>query len=267
MSNFAADLAKLNRRMDYYERNRGSVLRFATVVGIENGQVRVTLADGQNVVTAHLPILQKRVLKDKFICLPDIGEPVAVLFSGKGYEDGVCLGAVYSQNTPAPDIGEHFEYKKFEDGTTLLYDRKEHKLYADIKGDIDIKVTKNVTIEIEGNSDIKVMGSANIKVDKTATLEAKDSISIKSKVDISLNAPFIKLGGILTITDKDGNAGSGILKGTYTIKQGSLHVPDEKITTPLVDAGDVRAGIVDLRTHKHTGVMSGGSTTQKPIGG
>lgn len=227
--NFAA----LERRVAALEANRGASLRFGKVVGVTGGAARVQLEDGQGMVTAPLPTLQRRVLKDQEIKLPDDGEPVACLFAGQGMEAGVVLGALYSQATPDPEQDRQIEYSRFSDGTVIFYDREAHKFYADIKGDVDLQTTG------------------------TATVKAEKEILAESQINITLRAPTITLAGLLRCTDKDGKPGSGVLLGNYRIEKGGLDVPD----------ADVTAGPVSVRAHVHKGVQPGSSTTQEPVGG
>ena len=227
------DYAALERRIAALEANRGASLRFGKVVGVTGGAARVQLEDGQGMVTAPLPTLQRRVLKDQEIKLPDDGEPVACLFAGQGMEAGVVLGALYSQATPDPEQERQMEYSRFSDGTVIFYDRAAHKFYADIKGDVDLRTTG------------------------TATVKSEKEILAESLTNITLRAPTITLAGLLRCTDKDGKPGSGTLLGNYRIEKGGLDVPD----------ADVTAGPVSVRGHVHKGVQPGSSTTQEPVGG
>lgn len=227
------DFAALERRIAALEDAHAASLRFGTVVGVQGGAARVQLRDGQGVVTAPLPTLQRRVLKDQEIKMPDLGEPVAVLFSGQGREAGVILGAYYSPAAPDPGQAQPMEFSRFSDGTVIFYDREAHKLYATVEGDAEIETTG------------------------TITARAHKDILVESATNITLRAPTITLAGLLRVTDKDGKPGSGELMGNYRILQGGLDVPDD----------DVTAGDVSVRQHIHDGVESGPSTTDKPVGG
>lgn len=231
MFNYAA----LERRLTALESNRGASLRFGTVTEVSeaDGTARVQLPDGQNMVSHPLRVMQARSLKDKKQCFPDVGEPVACLFSGQGFEQGVVLGAVFSPKTPSPAQPSGVDYTIYEDGTEICYDRTAHKLIAKVKGDVEI--------ETEGH----------------ITAKAQKEIRIESAVNITLKAPTITLAGLLRVTDKEGQPGSGYLLGHYKILQGGLDVPDN----------DVTAGAVSVRGHTHTGVESGPSTTGAPVGG
>ncbi len=123
--------AQLERRVAALEAASAASLRFGRVTEIcrdekKRGKVRVQLRDGQSVVSHTISTLQKRVLKDQDIELPDIGEPVACLFSGQGCEEGVILGAYYSEREKAPDQPPTHVYRKFKDGAEMFFDREEH---------------------------------------------------------------------------------------------------------------------------------------------
>lgn len=229
------DFAALERRVAALEANRGSSLRFGTVTGVDaaDGSARVQLEDGDRMVSAPLRVLQRRSLKDKAQCLPDMGEPVACLFAGQGMEAGVVLGAHYSTQTPAPGRTAAHDYMAYEDGTEIWYDRAAHKLIAKVRGDAEV--------ETEG----RIIATA------------KKEIRAESAVSITLKAPTITLAGLLRVTDQDGHAGSGDLLGHYRILEGGLDVPDD----------DVTAGSVSVRGHVHDGVESGPAVTNKPVGG
>lgn len=145
MSGF--DYAQQERRIASLESNRGASLRFGTVTGVDTatGTARVQLPDGDGMVTMPLRVLERRTLKDKAQALPDIGEPVACLFSGQGLEQGVILGAHYTAKTPSPNQEAQVDYVRYEDGTELWYDRKGHKLTAKVMGDADIETEGGIT--------------------------------------------------------------------------------------------------------------------------
>lgn len=107
-------------------------------VNAATGWARVRLPAYDNLETAELPMLQRRTHKDKALDLPDIGEQVAVILDRRG-EDGVILGAIWSEADPVPQAdGPDVDVRHYEDGTLLRYDRKAHKLTAEVKGSVDI---------------------------------------------------------------------------------------------------------------------------------
>lgn len=173
------DIAHLERRIAALEANRGASLRFGKVTGVEGGYARVQLADGHGMVSMPLATLHRRVLRDQDITMPDQGEPVAVLFSGQGLEAGVVLGAVYSPAVPDPAQDAHIDYRRYEDGTELWYDRVRHRLIAKVEGDIEAETTGKVDIHAAG----------------TLAAVAQGDATVESKARISLKAPLIELAG------------------------------------------------------------------------
>lgn len=260
------DYAALERRVAALEAKSSASLRFGRVTGVEGGQARVEIPDGDNVVSHTMPTVQRRVLKDQEIKMPDIGEPVAVLCSGQseGQEDAIVLGAVYSPTATDPGQAPHMEYSQFSDGTIISYDREAHKLFVSVQGEIevyakgDVKFTcdANVTAKVKGNVTAEVDGNLECTTKGHTRLKALGEAKVESAIGITLKAPFIKICGYLTVTDMDGKPGEGVLRGTYTLRDGSFHVPDE----------DVTAGVVSVRKHVHE--HSGGSgLSGKPAGG
>lgn len=274
MKNFATNMAGILRRLEALEQDKGATLRFANVVGTSDGQVRVQLVDGQGVVTAPLPTIQRRVLKDQEVKLPDIGEPVAVLFSGKGFESGLILGAVYSQNIPNPKVENHIEYKKFEDGTEIFYDRKKHLLMATVEGDVDITVRKNliavvdkdVDITVNGGLTAEVKGDVNIQSLGNINLSAQEKIILKSNTSVDIASPVINLVGNLSSTGVSGEPGKATLSGEVIIENGNLSVSQGNITANKVAADKITSGNIILSDHVHGGVLPGPSITSPPVG-
>lgn len=243
------DYAALERRISALESAQTASLRFGRVTSITGGKARVELADGQKTVSYDLSTVQSRVLRDQDIKMPDIGEPVACLFSGQGTEQGVIMGAIYNEQENDPGQAQSIDFHQYEDGTRLWYDRENHKLVARVMGDCEVETEK--TIKAKAKEDIE------IETEQNAAVKAALSITIKAGSIITLNAPLIRLQGLLDSTDVNGNPGTATLSGNVTVLNGGIAVPDN----------DVNAGAVSLRQHIHEGVQPGSSTTQKPVGG
>lgn len=235
------DYAALERRLAALESSQAASLRFGRVTGVNGGKVRVQFADGQDMNSFELSPVQKRVLKDQDIEMPDIGEPVACLFSGQGCEQGVVLGAYYNGQENDPGQAPHMDYKKYSDGTELWYDREEHKLVAKVMGDIEAEVEK--TAKLKAKEEIEVEG------EKTIRAKCREEAEIHSEKEITLKAPQIRIMGVLTMENCEGGPTRATLKGFFNVVE-----------------GDVTAESVSLRTHQHE--HSGGSGVGgKPVGG
>lgn len=188
-------IIQLERRIKALEANRGGSLRYCEVTDVSpDGHARVKLLDGDEMVSLPLRILQRRTLKDKDQCFPDVGEHVACLFAGQGLESGVVLGAMYSDKNKSAGQESHMSFYEFEDGTKLAYDRQEHKLKADVQGDAEVKTTKSATVEAE----------------EGATIKAKQELILEGQGGVVMRGPSIKFQGVedgrcKTIIDADIN--------------------------------------------------------------
>lgn len=100
--------------------------------------------------TDFIPILVSNADKDKSAGTIDINSFVAVLLDDINPMNGVCLGAV--NTLPRGDIDK--KYYTFMDGTHFEYDRAEHVLTAEVKGEISASATKTTL-----NGDLYVNGN------------------------------------------------------------------------------------------------------------
>ncbi len=106
--------------------------------------VRVEFPDRDGLVSGWLPVMQDFCVGNQEYKIPDEGNQVVCLMD-EHCEDGVVLGAIYSNADPPPVTSRDLYYRRFKDGTSLQYDRDAHKLSADVQGDIDIAATGNIT--------------------------------------------------------------------------------------------------------------------------
>lgn len=113
--------------------------------------VRVKFPDNDEVLSYWLPVVQPKTLKDRFYFMPDVDEQVVCLLDEHG-EAGVVLGAIYSDADPVPVNDPDKFHTAFQDGTVLEYDRKEHKLFVDVKGDIVALATGKCNVTIDGKT-------------------------------------------------------------------------------------------------------------------
>ncbi|MBD5642196.1 MAG: phage baseplate assembly protein V [Desulfovibrio sp.] len=192
------DLAALERRVAALEASQTASLRFGRVTGVKGGKVRAQFQDGQGMNSYDLSTVQKRVLKDKYICMPDIGEPVACLFSGQGCEQGVVLGAYYNGREEDPGQESYMDYRQYEDGTQLWYDRQNHRLVARVKGDCEIEA------------------------EKTIRASCREEAEIHSEKELVLKAPQIKLQGVISMENYDGGFTSGELRDNFHVVEGDI---------------------------------------------
>lgn len=143
------------------EKEFGANLKFGTVSASRPGFARVRLPDFDNMRTMWLPIAYPKTQDDQSCWTYDIGEQVAVILDPRG-EDGVILGAVYS-NADKPPISDPNKFSiRFKDGALLEYDRGSHVLTATGVEKVIVQASTKVTIdcpdtEVTGNLLVKGM--------------------------------------------------------------------------------------------------------------
>lgn len=103
-------------------------LRYGIVTNINEKEARVRVQFGSDELSSYwLNILQAKTQRDKFYYVPDIGEHVACLMDQRS-ENGVILGAIYSDMDEVPVVSKDKFKIQFEDGTEIEYDKKESVL-------------------------------------------------------------------------------------------------------------------------------------------
>lgn len=157
------------------------LLKFGIVTQIDETKalVRVQFQDIDGVLSYWLPVMQLKTLKDKQYWMPDLNEHVVCLLDEHG-EEGVVIGAIYSQADAVPVSSKDKYHVKFEDGTIIEYDRANHKLYADVKGDIEAKATGNATVDIGGNLAATVGGEVDISGGSQVTVTGATAITLQA---------------------------------------------------------------------------------------
>lgn len=138
-------------------------LKFGNICNIKAFRARVELKDEDNFITEFLPILVSNSLGDDENTSIIIKTPVAILLDNNG--DGVILGAIHTDENPPVEINNNKKYLYFSDGTKLEYDKENHILKADVKGEAYIKANK-ATIE----GDLFVTGDVSDKKGSMQTI-------------------------------------------------------------------------------------------------
>lgn len=107
---------------------------FGNVINIcDNGRVRVKFPSRDNLPSQPIPVLKSKSKNDKIGNILDIDEEVVCIMDDN-CEDGVCLGAINTDESPLVIIDKDKTYHTFADGTHFEYDRKNHIFTGDIKG-------------------------------------------------------------------------------------------------------------------------------------
>lgn len=130
-----------------------SLLKFGIVRESRPGFARVALLDMDDLKTMWLPILYPKTQDDQAVWTFDQGEHVALLLDAR-CEDGVILGAIYSDQDTPPITDSNQFYIRFKDGATLHYDRSSHVL--SVKGVEKLIVESKVSIELHAAASVKI---------------------------------------------------------------------------------------------------------------
>lgn len=157
---------------------------------------RVQFPDNDDVVSYWLPVVQPKTLKDRFYYMPDVGEQVVCLLDENG-EQGVILGAIYSDADPPPVTSPDKWHVAFEDGTTIEYSRATHTLALNIKGDVTIATDGNTSVTTTGSTNITTTGKTIVKSDGTIELDG-GSGSVKGLVQEDCLCALTKAPHIMT---------------------------------------------------------------------
>lgn len=148
------------------------MLKFGIVTTINplTAKARVQFSD-DDITSYWLPVLQQKTLKDKYYSMVDIGEQVACLMD-ENSEDGVILGAIYTNLNSVPGISQNQHLIKFEDGSFIEYNKGTQMLTIVAK-------TLNVVADIINTGKLEntdgIISNSDI-TDKTSSMQAMRDI-------------------------------------------------------------------------------------------
>ncbi len=184
-------------------------LKFGTVSASRPGFARVRLPDAGNLRTMWLPIAYPKTQDDECYWTYDPGEQVAVLLDAQG-EDGVILGAVFSDaDTPPVTSPDKFGVR-FKDGAELEYDRATHTLT--VRGGV-----QKVVVEV--GATILLQAGSKVTID-VPEAECTGNLLVKGK-----------------LTYQGGMAGSGV-GGAAAVITGNVQVDgDVAASGAIMDGG------------------------------
>lgn len=233
------------------------MLKFGNICDIDaaGGLCRVEF-DDDGITSDWLPLVVKNSFNTKDFFIFDIGEHVACLMDCN-CENGVILGAIYSQDRK-PDGGAVGHQRiVYKDGSTFDFDMNSGSLTVDIKGDINLTTSGSVNIESGGSVEVDATGEVSIKAISTVIQSATTTVK----------GPLI-VEGLLTAAagvQASGGVGSSMKISGDIESTGSIETSGDIKTTGSIEAsGDVKSGSISLKTHVHAGVQSGGGTTAVP---
>jgi len=210
------------------------MLKFGIISEVDapNGKARVQFPDADGIVSNWLPVSSPKTLKDKFSIPFDVNEHVWCLMDDE-LEFGVIGGAIYSKTETPGDLGDADVIGiNFEQGLHIEYTRSTRIL--SITG--DNKFTVNVSGDVTVQSATKVKVIAPLVEITAASITASGNLTVAGTVQA---AGFSGVAGA-------GGAGDMTVQGSITA------------------TGEITAGTIPLKTHKHTGVTTGGGVSGTP---
>lgn len=111
--------------------NGGLYFGFVVAQEPETGRVRVDMSARDGLGSYWVYVLSPGTGKDKWYCMPDIGEHVAVQMA-EDMVDGVVLGSIYSARDAVPITDPAERHIRFSDGTVVRYNRDTHEMQTSI---------------------------------------------------------------------------------------------------------------------------------------
>lgn len=144
------DLVELARRLE-------NLIRYGEIYEVDHASARARVQAGK-LITAWLPWIASRSAGDKNWWAPEIGERVLILSPSGTPSLGIVMPALYSTDTPAPADSPDVHLVEYADGTRLEYNRANHRLVADVAGDVEITAKGTVRVQAEGNLEMKARG-------------------------------------------------------------------------------------------------------------
>ncbi len=151
------------------------------VIAVDSAKhrVRCKIPALEDLETDWLAVVTPNAGGNKFYCLPDEDELVALLLDARG-EGGCVIGALFNDQDNPPASDKNIWKKVFTNGTTIEHDRN--------SGDITIHASGKVIVN---NSDIDVNGG-------TITVQGgdviADGISLKNHVHGGVSSGGAKTG-------------------------------------------------------------------------
>lgn len=205
-------------------RRLDNLLRLGTIAEVDTSTARVRVQSGE-ILTDWLPWVVFRAGTTRSWSAPTVGEQCIILAVGGEMTSAVVLLSIYASNAPSNHGDLHLV--KFPDGAEISYNHASGHLCA-----------KNC---------------------QTAEIHAKQSI-IANTPSLTCTGN-VQIHGTLTVQKQiSGNGGLAVQGGSGASFSGNVEQTGGSITT----TGDVKAGAISLKGHKHGGIEPGGAISGTP---
>ena len=223
--------ADLSRRLE-------NLIRLGKIKTVEPTKtfLTVTVQIGE-ITTAPLRYLNLRAGNDKTFDPPSIGEEVVVLSPCGVLEIGIVFGGLNNTDNPVLSQDLNKNIRVFSDGCMISYDTKTHAL--------------EVILPSNGTAVLTANGGVTVNADGGVTVNA--------------NSGGATINGDTTINGNVQVNGSTAMTGNNTVGGSQLVQGSSHSTGNFSTEADVTAGAISLKSHKTSGVKSGGETSGEPV--
>ena len=215
-----------------------NMIRLGTIKTIHPSKPFMTVTvDFGEITTAKIRYLNTRAGNDQSWNPPSIGEEVVVFSPSGVLEMGVAFGGL--NNTDHPTISDDLNKNitLYSDGCMISYDTKTHALEA--------------ILPSNGTAILTANGGVTVNADGGVTVNANSGGAIIN-ADTTIN-------GNLQVN------GSTAMTGNNTVGGSQLVQSSSHSTGNFSTDADVTAGAISLKSHKTSGVKSGGDTSGEPV--
>jgi phage baseplate assembly protein V len=233
--NSDALLADLSRRLE-------SLIRLGTIAEVDLTAPRVRVDTG-GLTTHWLPWLECRAGTTRTWNPPTVGEQVVLLCPSGEPATGIVLGALNSDDIPAPDSSADTHVTLYPDGARIRYNHASGALEATGIKTAMVQASQKVTVDVP---ETEITG--NVTIDGNLLVKGTGTIT-------KLLTYLAGLSGNGT-----GAGGGTVIRGPITQTEGGINTSGA-ITT----GGDVKAGSISLQGHTHEEHGQGGGITGAPL--
>ncbi|EPF77290.1 hypothetical protein GCM10025882_15340 [Acinetobacter gyllenbergii] len=224
--------ADINRRLENFIR-LGKIKTFTPSLPFPT----VTVDLGE-ITTAEIRFLNLRAGNDKTWDPINPGEEVIVLSPCGVLELGIAIAGLNNEENPALSLDPNKNIRLFSDGCLISYDTSTHVL--------------EVILPEDGTATITANGGVTVNANGGVTVNANDGLTINAVSGGTTH------NGNLFINGSSVTTGNNTVGGSQLV-QGSSHATGDFSTE-----ADVKAGDISLKSHRTTGVQSGGDVSGVP---
>lgn len=168
------------------------IIAFGKVAETDYDKARVKVTIGEW-TTTWLPWVTARASNNVNWHAPEVDEQVLVLSPSGDMAQGVVIGAVYQgeqqqqlMNDIEVENRPHVHRTKYQDGTVIEYDRQNNILKADVRGDVQLLVERNLDATVQGNATALVEGDLSGTINGEVQLQAGKSVTATVSENVNL---------------------------------------------------------------------------------